>query len=80
MSSRKNPRDTARWQRIRATIGPCSTEIDPDEHADHVYDTVMGRSRWNVEEELAAELADTRQADRARSNGRYSNKPKRAHP
>lgn len=59
----RNHRDTAEWKRIRAQIGPHSTEIDPDEHADFVYG-ITRRQKWNVEEELAAELHDTVSAER----------------
>lgn len=70
MTFRKTPRGSARWKRIRANIGECSADIDPDVHADHIYDTVMSRGRWNVDEELSAELHDTVDQERAKSRGR----------
>ena len=62
MSSRKNPRQTARWQRIREAIGTDTihaANFNPDEHADLIYRVVMGRPKWNRDEELAEELADS---------------------
>lgn len=61
MTSRKNPRQTERWQRIREAIGKDtihSRELDPDQHADLIYRVVMG-PKWNRDEELAEELADS---------------------
>lgn len=67
-------RTDPRWLRIRATIRECSTEIDPDRQADAAYS--MSLRRWNVEEELAAELHDTLEVERARSNGRDGKRKK----
>ena len=74
MSANGIDRTDPRWLRLRGTIRECAADIDPDQHADVAYQ--MSRRRWNVDEELAAELSDTLEVERARSNGRDGKRKK----
>lgn len=64
-------RRTASWKRIRARICVHSMELDPDEHADMVWE-MSHRQKWSAQQELEAELADTiEEAKRRDANTSY---------